>query len=220
MNNKSKNKLLILSVLMIVAIILVMCVIVKKSNNKESNKLTESANKTSVEKAKSYRMDLRIYGTYNNKGINKIIMVNNYKNTDKDISITVDGKEEKYLVKDNKKYKVENEKLSDAENVPFTNTEVYLDGVSKMKNLKEEKEQKIGKNTYKVYKGIISINDMASILKESDISIKTDKDIETEVWLTSDNYVYKVYYRLDKLTIYASYFGYGNMNKVNLDMYK
>lgn len=220
MNNKSKNKLLILSVLMIVAIILVMCVIVKNSSNKESNKLTESANKTSVEKTESYRMDLRIYGTYNNKGINKIIMVNNYKNTDKDISITVDGKEEKYLVKDNKKYKVENEKLSSAENVPFTNTEVYLDGVSKMKNLKEEKEQKIGNNTYKVYKGIISINDMTSILKESDISIKTDKDIETEVWLTSDNYVYKVYYRLDKLTIYASYFGYGNMNKVNLDMYK
>lgn len=219
MNNKSKNKVLILSVLVIVTVILVMCVIVKKSN-KESNKLTESANKTSVEKAKSYRMDLRIYGTYNNKGINKIIMVNNYKNTDKDISITVDGKEEKYLVKDNKKYKVENEKLSDAENVPFTNTEVYLDGVSKMKNLKEEKEQKIGKNTYKVYKGTISINGMSSILKESDISIKTDKDIETEVWLTSDNYVYKVYYRLDKLTIYASYFGYGNMNKVNLDMYK
>ena len=220
MNNKSKNKLLILSVLVIVAIILVMCVIVKNSSNKESNKLTESANKTSVEKAKSYRMDLRIYGTYNNKGINKIIMVNNYKNTDKDISITVDGKEEKYLVKDNKKYKVENEKLSSAENVLFTNTEVYLDGVSKMKNLKEEKEQKIGKNTYKVYKGTISTNDMSSILKESDISIKTDKDIETEVWLTSDNYVYKVYYKLDKLTIYASYFGYGNMNKVNLDMYK
>ena len=213
MNNKSKNKLLILS-------ILVMCVIVKNSSNKESNKLTESANKTSVKEAKSYRMDLRIYGTYNNKGINKIIMVNNYKNTDKDISITVDGKEEKYLVKDNKKYKVENEKLSDVENVPFTNTEVYLDGVSKMKDLKEEKEQNIGKNTYKVYKGTISINDMASILKESGISIKTDKDIETEVWLTSDNYVYKVYYRLDKLTIYASYFGYGNMNKVNLDMYK
>ena len=219
MNNKSKNKLLILSALVIVAIILVMGVIVKNSN-KESNKLSNSANKTSVEKAESYRMDLRIYGTYNNKGINKIIMVNNYKNTDKDISITVDGKEEKYLVKDNKKYKVENEKLSSAENVPFTNTEVYLDGVSKMKNLKEEKEQKIGKNTYKVYKGIISINDMSSILKESDISIKTDKDIETEVWLTSDNYVYKVYYKLDKLTIYASYFGYGNMNKVNLDMYK
>ena len=220
MNNKSKNKLLILSVLVIVAVILVMCVIVKNSNNKESNKLSNSANKTSVEKAKSYRMDLRIYGTYNNKGINKIIMVNNYKNTDKDISITVDGKEEKYLVKDNKKYKVENEKLSSAENVLFTNTEVYLDGVSKMKNLKEEKEQKIGNNTYKVYKGIISINDMSSILKESGISIKTDKDIETEVWLTSDNYVYKVYYKLDKLTIYASYFGYGNMNKVNLDMYK
>ena len=27
-------------------------------------------------------------------------------------------------------------------------------------------------------------------------------------------------YKLDNLTIYASYFGYGSMNKVNLDMYK
>ena len=219
MNNKSKNKLLILSVLVIIVIILVMCVVVKNSN-KESNKLSKSANKTSVKEAKSYRMDLRIYGTYNNKGINRIIMVNNYKNTDKDISITLDGKEEKYLVKDNKKYKVENDKLNEIESISFTNTEVYLDGVSKMKDLKEEKEEKIGKNTYKVYKGVISINDMSSILKESNLSIKSDKDIETEVWLTSDNYVYKVYYNIDKLTIYASYFGYGNMNKVNLDMYR
>lgn len=219
MNNKSKNKLLILSVLVIIVIILVMCVVVKNSN-KESNKLSNSANKTSVKEAKSYRMDLRIYGTYNNKGINRIIMVNNYKNTDKDISITLDGKEERYLVKDNKKYKVENDKLNEIESISFTNTEVYLDGISKMKDLKEEKEEKIGKNTYKVYKGVISINDMSSILKESNLSIKSDKDIETEVWLTSDNYVYKVYYNIDKLTIYASYFGYGNMNKVNLDMYK
>lgn len=220
MNNKSKNKLLILSVLVIVAIILVMCVIVKNSNNKESNKLSNSANRTSVEKAKSYRMDLRIYGTYNNKGINKIIMVNNYKNTDKEITVTVDGKEEKYLIKDNKNYKIVDEKLSNIDKVPYENTEVYLNGVNKLKNLKQGESQSIGKDKYKVYKGEISAKDIEDILKESGLDIKTNKDIETEVWLTSDNYVYKVYYRLDKLTIYASYFGYGNMNKVNLDMYK
>ena len=219
MNNKSKNKLLILSVLVIVAIILVMCVIVKNSN-KESNKLSNSANRTSVEKAKSYRMDLRIYGVYNNKGINKIIMANNYKNTDKEITVTVDGKEEKYLIKDNKNYKIVDEKLSNIDKVPYENTEVYLNGVNKLKNLKQEESQSIGKDKYKVYKGEISAKDIEDILKESGLDIKTNKDIETEVWLTSDNYVYKVYYKLDNLTIYASYFGYGSMNKVNLDMYK
>ena len=147
-------------------------------------------------------------------------MVNNYKNTDKEITVTVDGKEEKYLIKDNKNYKIVDEKLSNIDKVPYENTEVYLNGVNKLKNLKQGESQSIGKDKYKVYKGEISAKDIEDILKESGLDIKTNKDIETEVWLTSDNYVYKVYYKLDNLTIYASYFGYGSMNKVNLDMYK
>ena len=219
MDSKFKNKLIILVILVIIAIVFIMGIVLNKKGI-SVNKLSDSVSNTSLEKAKSYRMDLRIYGIYNNKGINKIIMVNNYKNTDKEITVTVDGKEEKYLIKDNKNYKIVDEKLSNIDKVPYENTEVYLNGVNKLKNLKQGESQSIGKDKYKVYKGEISAKDIEDILKESDLDIKTNKDIETEVWLTSDNYVYKVYYKLDNLTIYASYFGYGSMNKVNLDMYK
>ena len=222
-NNMSKkivnNKLIIFGVLIVLLIVVIMGLLAVRKNN-SSNSLTPTVENTSIEKSKSYKLDLRIYGTYNDKSVNKIIMVTNYENTDKEIMIIDNSKEENYIVKDNKKYKLEDEKLTKVDSVLYENTSVYLDGVNKMKDLKQTEDKSIGKETFKVYKGVISSKDVSDILKEANLDIKVDKDIETEVWLTSDDYVYKVYYKLDNLTIYASYFGYGKMNKVNLDMYK
>ena len=222
-NNKSKkkvnNKLIIFGVLIVLLILIIIGLLAIRKNN-SSNSLTPTVENTSIEKSKSYKLDLRIYGTYNDKSVNKIIMVTNYENTDKEIMIIDNSKEENYIVKDNKKYKLEDEKLTKVDSVLYENTSVYLDGVNKMKDLKQTEDKSIGKETFKVYKGVISSKDVSDILKEANLDIKVDKDIETEVWLTSDDYVYKVYYKLDNLTIYASYFGYGKMNKVNLDMYK
>ena len=222
-NNMSKkivnNKLIIFGVLIVLLIVVIIGLLAVRKNN-SSNSLTPTVENTSIEKSKSYKLDLRIYGTYNDKSVNKIIMVTNYENTDKEIMIIDNSKEENYIVKDNKKYKLEDEKLTKVDSVLYENTSVYLDGVNKMKDLKQTEDKSIGKETFKVYKGVISSKDVSDILKEANLDIKVDKDIETEVWLTSDDYVYKVYYKLDNLTIYASYFGYGKMNKVNLDMYK
>lgn len=222
-NNKSKkivnNKLIIFGVLIVLLIVVIIGLLAVRKNN-SSNSLTPTVENTSIEKSKSYKLDLRIYGTYNDKSVNKIIMVTNYENTDKEIMVIDNSKEENYIVKDNKKYKLEDEKLTKVDSVLYENTSVYLDGVNKMKDLKQTEDKSIGKETFKVYKGVISSKDVSDILKEANLDIKVDKDIETEVWLTSDDYVYKVYYKLDNLTIYASYFGYGKMNKVNLDMYK
>ena len=222
-NNKSKkivnNKLIIFGVLIVLLIVVIIGLLAVRKNN-SSNSLTPTVENTSIEKSKSYKLDLRIYGTYNDKSVNKIIMVTNYENTDKEIMIIDNSKEENYIVKDNKKYKLEDEKLTKVDSVLYENTSVYLDGVNKMKDLKQTEDKSIGKETFKVYKGVISSKDVSDILKEANLDIKVDKDIETEVWLTSDDYVYKVYYKLDNLTIYASYFGYGKMNKVNLEMYK
>ena len=222
-NNKSKkkvnNKLIIFGVLIVLLILIIIGLLAIRKNN-SSNSLTPTVENTSIEKSKSYKLDLRIYGTYNDKSVNKIIMVTNYENTDKEIMVIDNSKEENYIVKDNKKYKLEDEKLTKVDSVLYENTSVYLDGVNKMKDLKQTEDKSIGKETFKVYKGVISSKDVSDILKEANLDIKVDKDIETEVWLTSDDYVYKVYYKLDNLTIYASYFGYGKMNKVNLDMYK
>ena len=222
-NNKSKkivnNKLIIFGVLIVLLIVVIIGLLAVRKNN-SSNSLTPTVENTSIEKSKSYKLDLRIYGTYNDKSVNKIIMVTNYENTDKEIMVIDNSKEENYIVKDNKKYKLEDEKLTKVDSVLYENTSVYLDGVNKMKDLKQTEDKSIGKETFKVYKGVISSKDVSDILKEANLDIKVDKDIETEVWLTSDDYVYKVYYKLDNLTIYASYFGYGKMNKVNLEMYK
>ena len=185
-----------------------------------TNNLNNFVKNTTIEEAESYKMDLRIFGKYNNKGINKIIMVTNYKDTDKEITITSGEKEEKYLVKEGKKYTVKDEKVSETDKVPYENTEVYLTGANKLNDLQQVADEKIGKVSYKVFKGTISTNDMQKIVDATDLELKVEKNASVEVWLTQDNYVYKIYYRIGDLTIYPSYFGYGKMNKVNLDMYK
>lgn len=219
MKKGKSKKIIILSILVIVVILLVIGLIVSKKVIK-SNKLTSYVDNTSIEKISGYRMDLRIYGTYNNKNINKIIMINNYKDTNKDITISDGDKEEHYIIKDSKKYKVEDDALVSIDNVSYSNTDVYLKNINNIKNIKESKDEKIGDKTYKVYTGKVSASDMSDILKESQLDIKLNSDIDTEVWLTQDNYVYKVYYKLDSLTIYASYFGYDTINKIDLNMYK
>ena len=213
-----KNKVfLILAVVLVVAILGVILFLTK---DKGKNNLKEFVNNTTIEKSESYKMDLRIYGKYNNKVINNIIMVTNYKNTDKEITINSGEKEEKYLVKEGKKYSVKEEKLTEEQKVPYENTEVFLSGVNKLTNVEQLSDEKIGSVAYKVYKGVMSVKDVQTIVDATELELKVENNATVEVWLTQDNYVYKVYYKIGDLTIYPSYFGYGKMNQVNLDMYK
>ena len=202
-----------------------------------SNILTKNANKTTASTSSGYRLDLRIYGTYNNKRINKIVSASNYKNQDKTITVSnlTNGKifesvlkgdnstaedVDSYVIKGNKYYKVENGELKDVKDVAYKNPDIYLDGIKKMKNIKQESNQTIADTVYKVYSGTVSksvINDIAS---NADEKFEFDKDCNVEVWLTQDDYVYKVYYKVDQMTFYASYFAIGKTGKINLDEYK
>jgi len=217
------NKKLVLGAILVV-VLLVVAIILSVINVKENNKtntLTPSVNNTTIEEVGSYKMDLRIFGTYNKKGIYNTIMVTNYENSDKEITITGRGEtEEKYLVKDGKNYSVKDEKLTEVDTVPYANTESYLTGVNNLKEVTQGKDEEISKVKYKVYTGKISVEDMNNILKSTELGYTTSNEGTAEVWLTEDNHVYKVYYKVDELTVYASYFGYGKMNKVNLDAYK
>ena len=197
------------------------------------SELSKFADKTSVEESNGYKLDLRIWGTYDKKRVNKIIVVSNYKNEDKTITVSNlissnplvsnDNKEpaeRTYLVKGNKKYEVVSEKLTDVKEVPYEDTEIYLEGINSMKDIKEAGIETISTNTYKVYKGTVSKSVINKIAKATDIEMTFSKDCDVEVWLTKDNYVYKVYYRVEDMTIYASYFGIGKTGKINLDNYK
>ena len=203
----------------------------------KNSALTSNAKKTSSTVSNGYRLDLRIFGEYNNKRVNKIITVSNYKNEDKTITVSdlVSSKDidslikdktetkdegETYIVKGNKYYKLVNEKLEDATNVPYQDSDIYLDGIKKMKDVKKSGDEKIGETTYKVYKGKVSKSVINKIAASTEDKFEFDKDCDVEVWLTQDDLVYKVYYRVDKMTLYASYFAVGKTGKINLDEYK
>jgi len=214
---KKKN----IVVVVLVAVLLVLG-FVTVFLNRESE-LTKYSENTVIEKTESYKLDLRIYGSYDKKSYNKIIMVSNHKNTDKNITITDMGEEEKvteYVVKDKKKYEVNDGHLSEIESVKYEDTDIYLSGIEKMKSVKEEASQEISDTTYKVYSGVVSDKVINNIIAHTDLDITVESDATVEVWLTPTNEIYKVYYKVGDLTIYASYFGFGKINSINLDQYK
>ena len=218
-----KNKSLI--IVIVVALVIVLALLLGLSLNKNSSKLKDNATKTEIGETKSYRMDLRIYGEINKTRVNKIIMVNNYQNNEKNIQVTDTTKEqvkelEEYIIKDKKSYQIVNKELKEVDKVIYENTDIYLSGVKKVENLKEEKEETIGEKKYKVYKGKVDKSIINDILKETDLNYQTENDAECKILVSEEGYVYQVHYTFDKLTVYASYFGYNKISGVNLDMYK
>ena len=218
-----KNKSLI--IVIVVVLVIVLALLLGLSLNKNSSKLKDNATKTEIGETKSYRMDLRIYGEINKTRVNKIIMVNNYQNNEKNIQVTDTTKEqgkelEEYIIKDKKSYQIVNKELKEVDKVIYENTDIYLSGVKKVRNLKEEKEETIGEKKYKVYKGKVDKSIINDILKETDLNYQTENDAECKILVSEEGYVYQVHYTFDKLTVYASYFGYNKISGVNLDMYK
>ena len=219
---RKDNKKIILIVILVLIIGLILGYVLVKGKD---SKLKDNATKTEIGETKSYRMDLRIYGEINKTRVNKIIMVNNYQNNEKNIQVTDTTKEqgkelEEYIIKDKKSYQIVNKELKEVDKVIYENTDIYLSGVKKVGNLKEEKEETIGEKKYKVYKGKVDKSVINDILKETDINYQTENDAECKILVSEEGYVYQVHYTFDKLTVYASYFGYNKISGVNLDMYK
>lgn len=219
-----KDKKSIFIILIVLVIVGVLLLGLNKKNKGESIKLDKPISNTEIsEDATGYKLDLRIFGTYEKRVINEIVMVTNYKNTDKDIRVTsvkgTSSTEKNYLIKDNKYYEVEEGSLKEASRVPYTNTDIYLEGVKNIKNVKEKGKEKLGEKEYTVYTGKVSKKIMNKMLDATDTNIKVSSDAETEVWLDGD-YVYKVYYKADGITLYPSYFGYNKSRQIDLDMYK
>lgn len=220
---EKKKKIIIISVIVaVIAITVGVCLLLGILG--KTTKLEQMVANTEVKKSKGYIMDLRINGTYNNKKIYKIIMINNYNNTDKQIAITnvTNGADEKseYVVKDGKYYEVKEDKLKEVNNVLYEDTDVFLEGVKDAKNIKQVEDKKIGEKTYKVYTGDVSKKTINNMISHTDLGFEVDKDATAEIWLTNDNYVYRAYYRIDKLEIYASFYGYSKTSKISLDQYE
>ena len=160
----------------------------------------------------------------NKKNIRRTVMIDNYMNTDKRITMmNIAGlklEEKTYILKDKKYYEVVDDKLKDIENVSYEDTDVYLTAVNDITDLSSPKIEKLSESEYTVYTGKIDKKIINKMLKTTDLDIKVSENGTAEVWLTKDNRIYKVYYKVGDLTIYPSFLIYNNVKQINLDMYK
>ena len=218
-----KKKTLFFLIIIIILIGIVFCVV--KFTKGSAFVKNDGISKTKIgKKTTSYKLDLRIDDFNGSKRINKIITVQNYKNTEKDITINdiVDSKTTTthYFVKDSKYYELKNGKLKEVDKVKYDNTDIYIQGISSVKKLKKLEDKSIGERKFSRYEGIISSDVMNDILNETDINYKASSDVKVEIWYDSEGYIYKIYYRIKSLTVYASFFGYNQISKIDLSEYK
>lgn len=216
-----KNKKILIGIILIVIAIIgvIICACTGGSE------LSKYADNTRIgDKTTGYRLDLRIYGTLEKETIRKSVMIDNYKNTDKEVSVSglvnLKVEETNYILKNKKYYKVVENKLKEVKNIPYEDTDIYLNGVSKVKKLSSPTTKKNGDTEYTVYTGKVSKNVINKMLTATDLKITVNKDADTEIWLTKDNRVYRVYYTCESLTIFATYFSYNSIKAINLDSYK
>lgn len=175
---------------------------------------------------KGYVLELRIYGNKDNDRINEIVRITNYNNVDfkivkRNVSQTninpfeEDDIEETTYIKNDKVYKA-NESgtyVETKDDINYKKPSIYLEGLNNIVSIDKGESVTIGEKKYTLYKTTFSktiMNDIVAdnILKETKIT----KDVEGEVYIDSEGYVYRIIYKLDNVTINANYF---NINKIN-----
>lgn len=191
------------------------------------NKDIKKAYKTTKisDEMNGYQLDMRIKGNYNGKQVSEIVRITNYM--DKQIKIQNSSlntflnqknrKEEYILILNDKTYKItDNEYIEVGNNVPYNKPSAYLEILNKLAQGKENKIDKIGEISYKVYDIKVKKNILKKALIGTEIEDITFKnDIRGEVWINPDQYVYKVIYYLNEaiesektlqlMTLFSSY---------------
>ena len=166
----------------------------------ESKELKKAYEKMKMGKElTSYKVDYRLYGTYNNKNVNDIIRIqnNNGKAIVEDNLLETDDKTVQNTPKIDKKL--------------YEKPEIYLEG---LKNAKErnKKEEKIAENTYQVYDITVKKSVSKDIIKYTSVKdLEIKDDINGKVYVNKDGYVYRIIYELDmanKLYLNVSYFAF------------
>lgn len=161
-----------------------------------------------------YTLDLRIYGTIENKKVLKIIEIKNYKNMEYLITIVENGIKEqvietKYYSKDNKLYIIneENKKAKTNIDLKYNNPEIFLEGLLHIKKVNRKSIEKKGDKSYKVYEVEFDKKIADILFNNTDIdSFDVKNKIKGKITLDENNYVIRVIYNINNLTINANYY--------------
>jgi hypothetical protein len=201
--------------------------------------LNQSYDKMQITKNKiiGYNLDLRIYGIYNKKKVNENIRITNYKNTLYHIEIikpkqqplnndnknkldflNLNDSNEHIYIKNKTIYKVDENgnlyKTTD-KNITYSNPAIYLEGIKNIASNSKEEKVKIGTNNYTHYIVKFKKNIINEILDDTalkDITVK--ENVDGEIYLDNNNFVYRIIYKFDNITINANYYSINTVKPI------
>lgn len=185
------------------------------------------------DKMNGYQLDLRIKGSYDGKQVNEIVRITNYmdkqfkikNNSSSSPSKQQNEKEEYIMILDNKAYKITDGKNEEIKgDIPYGEPNVYLDILDNLTKGEENRVDKIGDISYKVYNVTVKKDAMKEALKGTVIEDITFKnDIRGEVWISPNQYVYKATYYLNEaiesetmLQMTTLFFSYNMVKEMSL----
>ena len=163
----------------------------------------------------SYQLDLRIYGSIDDKRINEMYKIDNYKNQKYKINTFdltyyfIDGKmyEEKEIMEEIQ-YNETNENI-------FYDTNIILEGLNNITS-KTEIENDIEGKELEVYEVKLKDNYIKDLLNKLGYT-NSYNEANGKVYLDNDN-IYKVIYTIDDLNINGTFFRVNGINDINIDV--
>lgn len=183
--------------------------------------LIDSYNKMQISESgiNGYNLDLRIYGTINNESINKTVKIKNYMNSDFEIRLPQKvafaqtgniNENEVIYIKGNKKYikNNANDYIISNKKVKYTNPKIYIEGLNNIKSISIPKEEIIANKKFNVYEAVVFNDFIKVMLKDTDIvEIEVIDDINAEIYIDKEGYLYRIIYHINDITINANYYG-------------
>lgn len=167
--------------------------------------------KNSIE---SYQLDLRVYGSFDNKKVNKIYKIDNYKNqkykidTINVIYYFVDGRLFEEQIDENSKYKESSENI-------FYDTDLILQGLNNITS-KKEFENDIDGKELKVYEIKLKDEYIEELLNKLGYT-NNFKEVSGKVYLENEN-IFKICYKIDNLNIDGAFFRINSIKDFNIDV--
>ncbi len=130
--------------------------------------------------------------------------------TDEEVYFIIDGKT--YVRNDDRNY-VETDKT-----VKYNNPSLFLEGVRNVTKDGERVEEKHGMHTYYSYEIMVDRKIVQEMLDTTNIEYTIENDVEATVLLDENDYVYRIVYKFDRLTIQASFFLVDNMFEMHVPL--
>ena len=167
--------------------------------------------KKSVE---SYQLDLRVYGSFDNKKVNKTYKIDNYKNqkykidTINVIYYFVDGRLFEEQIDENIEYKESSENI-------FYDTDLILQGLNNITS-KKEVENDIDGKELKVYEIKLKDEYIEELLNKLGYT-NNFKEVSGKVYLENEN-IFKICYKIDNLNIDGAFFRINSIKDFNIDV--